>query len=428
MINIALLGYGTIGSGFYEILNGNKAKIENLIKAKINIKYIFVSDLQEKREEIIDEDILTDNYEKILSDPDIDIVVELIAEEGAAYNYIKDFLKKGKIVITANRDALAKHYSELMLLAEKNNAHLFFEASVAGGIPIIKAIREYLTGDNIIEIDGILNGTTNYILSIMENETISMKETIKIAQEKGIVEKDPAADLEGRDAVNKITILANLAFDISVDPSEIPCKGIEGITSYDIIYASELGYKIKLIASIKNINNKINIGVRPNLVDKDDYLATIDGVDNAVEIFSQYSKRLRFDGAGAGKYPTGNAVISDLIEAAKVLKEKKVKFEVNILKQTETFDLHAYLEQSFYIRLQIEKSKDIITDIKNIFSENDLADLFFKDNMTETPLLPVIIITKKIKEDKLNHILERIEDLNGVLTINNIIPIRERVN
>lgn len=163
------------------------------------------------------------------------------------------------------------------------------------------------------------------------------------------------------------------------------------------------------------------------MVDKEDYLATIDGVDNAVEIFSQYSQRLRFDGVGAGKYPTGNAVISDLIEAAKVLKEKKVKFEVNLLKHTETFDLHAYLEQSFYIRLQIEKDEDIIEEIKSIFSEKDLADLFFKDNMTETPLLPVIIITKKIKEDKLDDILERIEALNGVLTVNNIIPIKERV-
>ena len=427
MVNIALLGYGTIGSGFYEILEKNKAKIENLVKARVNIKYILVEDLEKEREEIKDKGILTDDYCRILDDSELDIIVELMSGKDGAFDYIKDFLKKGTTVITANKEVLAKNYTELMELAEKNNTHLFFEASVAGGIPIIKAIKEYLTGDNIFEIDAILNGTTNYILSVMEEKTISMKETLKLAQEKGISEENPSADLEGHDAANKISILANLAFDISVNPEDIPCRGVEGITSYDIIYAAELGYKIKLIASIKNIDNNINIGVRPNLVEKNEYLASIDGVDNAVEIFSQYSGRLRFDGKGAGKYPTGNAVISDLIEAVKVIKKKKVKFEVNKLEKIETFDLHANLEQPFYIRLQIEKDEEIIEEVKKKFSEEDIADLFFKDNMTETPILPVIIITKKIKERRLENILEDIDEIDGVLTINNIIPIREKV-
>ena len=428
MINIALLGYGTVGSGFYEILKNNKNKLENIVKEKIKLKHILIQDLTKKRENLADKSILTDDFNKILMDPEVDIVVELIGGEQAAYQYIKKSLVKNKIVITANKLLIAKHYNQLMTLAEHNDTHIYFEASVAGGIPIIKAIRDHLAGDNIQEIDAILNGTTNYILSVMEEKTISMKETIQEAQELGYAEQDPEEDLGGYDVLYKICILANLAFDISVNPEDIPCKGIKGITSYDLIYASELGYKIKLIASIKNINNKINIGVRPNLVEKGEYLASIDGVFNGIEVFSQYSQKLSFDGMGAGKYPSANAVISDLIEAAKTIKENKTKLELNPLEKTPTFDLHAYLEQSFYIRIQIEKDDQTINQIKEIFAEKDLAELFFKDNKTETPLLPVIIITKKIKEDKLEKIIEKIESLKGVLTINNIIPIKDTVS
>jgi len=426
MINIALLGYGTVGSGFYEILNNNKAKLENLVKSKLNLKHILVNDLKKERKSLKNKDILTDDYSRVIDDSDIDIAVILIGGRESAYQYIKDFLNKGKIVITANKLVLSENYFELMRLAERNQTHIFFEAAVAGGLPIVTAIKEYLPGDNIYEIDAILNGTTNYILSVMEEKTISMKETLNIAQEKGIVEADSSEDLEGRDAAHKISIIANLAYDISVNPQDIPSKGIEGITSYDIIYASELGYKIKLIASIKNINNKIKIGVRPHLINKDEYLAAVDGVHNAVEIYSEYTNRLRFEGKGAGKYPSANAVISDLIKASEAVKERKAKFEVNIIDNTETFDLHANLKQSFYIRIQIEKNDEIIDQIKAIFSEEDLAELFFKDNMTETPILPVIIITKNILEEELEDILTEIEEVNGVLTVNNIIPIKEK--
>jgi len=424
VINIALLGFGTVGSGFYEILKREKEKIEKKINDNVSIKYILVNDLNKNREQISPNIILTDSFEEIISDENIDIIIELIGGETPALEYIKRSLAAEKIVITANKLLVANHFNELIKLAEKNKTHIFFEASTAGGIPVINTIEDYLTGDKINELHGILNGTTNYILSVMEKETVSMPETIKKAQELGYAEQDPSSDLEGLDALYKIVILANLAFSCTVNPKDIYCKGIKGITSYDIMYAEELGYKIKLIASAVNKDSGLRISVSPFLIKKEDDFASVNGADNSLEIKSENLNHLFLKGPGAGKFPTGNAVIFDLIKASLFLygdyrKSRNKKFnEINI-------DRKPDFKQSFYIRLQIEKNDSVIENIKNIFDENNLADIILEDGSSDTPLLPLIILTRKISIRKIEIFMEDIENINGVLTVNNIIPLKE---
>ncbi|RCW89338.1 homoserine dehydrogenase [Halanaerobium sp. DL-01] len=424
MISIALLGFGTVGSGFYEILKREEEKIEEKINDKVSIKYILVNDLSKNREQISSDTIVTDSFEKIIADENIDIIIELIGGETPALDYIKRSLSAEKIVITANKLLVANYFKELIKLAEKNKTHIFFEASTAGGIPVINMVEDYLAGDKINELHGILNGTTNYILSVMEKETVSMPETIKKAQALGYAEQDPSSDLGGLDALYKIVILANLAFSCAVNPEDIYCKGIKGITSYDIMYAEELGYKIKLIAAAKREDSGLRIFVSPFLIKKDDDFASTVGADNSLEIKSENLNHLFLKGPGAGKFPTGNAVIFDLIKASRFLlgdykKSRSKKF--NNIKINRKSDF----KQSFYIRLQIEKNDSIIKNIKSMFDESNLADMILKDGSSDTPLLPLIILTRKISIQKIEKFMEYVENINGVLTINNIIPLKE---
>ncbi|RCW51550.1 homoserine dehydrogenase [Halanaerobium sp. MA284_MarDTE_T2] len=424
MISIALLGFGTVGSGFYEILKREEEKIEEKINDKVSIKYILVNDLSKNREQISSDTIVTDSFEKIIADENIDIIIELIGGETPALDYIKRSLSAEKIVITANKLLVANYFKELIKLAEKNKTHIFFEASTGGGIPVINMVEDYLAGDKINELHGILNGTTNYILSVMEKETVSMPETIKKAQALGYAEQDPSSDLGGLDALYKIVILANLAFSCAVNPEDIYCKGIKGITSYDIMYAEELGYKIKLIAAAKREDSGLRIFVSPFLIKKDDDFASTVGADNSLEIKSENLNHLFLKGPGAGKFPTGNAVIFDLIKASRFLlgdykKSRSKKF--NNIKINRKSDF----KQSFYIRLQIEKNDSIIKNIKSMFDESNLADMILKDGSSDTPLLPLIILTRKISIQKIEKFMEYVENINGVLTINNIIPLKE---
>ncbi|MGM0601745.1 MAG: homoserine dehydrogenase [Bacillota bacterium] len=424
MINVALLGFGTVGSGFYEILQKEKNKIYNKIGEEINVKYILVSDLTKDRTNISHNTVLTDSFNEIISDESLDIIIELIGGSTPALEYIKQSLKTKKIVITANKLVVANNFKELIKLAEKNKTHIFFEASTAGGIPVINTINDYLSADEIKEIYGILNGTTNYILSVMEKDTVSMPETIKKAQNLGYAEQDPSSDLEGLDALYKIVILANLAFSCSIDPDDIYCKGIKGITSYDIMYAEELGYKIKLIASAKMEKNGLRISVSPFLIEKEDDLASVTGADNSIEIISKNMQHLFLKGPGAGKFPTGNAVISDLIKASRFLNSD---YKTNYSKQYNKIKINREpdFKQSFYIRVQVEKDETVIDKIKNIFDESNLADMILKDGSSDTPLLPLVILTRKISINKIEKFMENIEDINGVLTVNNIIPLKE---
>lgn len=441
MIKIALLGCKGRAKSFYNVFKKKKTELERLINEKIKIKYILINnqDQDKNLNGFAEKKLLTSDFNKILVDPEVDIILELIGEEDLALDFILKSLKKEKVVITASRKAVAENYKEIQDLKRKYNTEIFFGAST-GPIPITKILSEFFLMDKIEKIEAVLNGSANYILSLMEKETISMKETIKKAEDLVQPGLEFDADLEGVDSLYKISIIADLAFKTIVEPEKINFKGIKGITSYDIIYAEELGYKIKLLATILNKGNEISIGVRPNLIKNDEYLAAVDANCNGIEINSTFNKKLSFQASADGNYSLLNLLNRDLFSALKFIKakndnslkansinekpeieEKKLDFD----KTKQISDLYSHLKNSFYIRLQLKKEESNMEEIKEIFSEKDLADLILHDNLTETPLLPVIIITKKIKESRLEKILSRIEDLDGVLTVNNIIPIKK---
>ena len=311
--NIALLGMGTVGRAVYE-------------EIKSNVSSVLVKDITKKRNIHFSEKIITNDFEEIIQDKNIDIVIELIGGETPAYNYIKRSIKSNKNVITANKEVMGKYGEELLDLAEKNNVFLLYEASVAGGIPIISPLVSDLSANDFSSIRGIINGTTNYILTKMANEKLELAEVLREAQDLGYAEADPTSDIDGFDAQYKISILSRIAFNSDVSIDQIYVEGISNIKSTDFAYASELGYTVKLLATA-SINNDKNllVKVHPALIPNHVPMSSVNGVLNAVEIKGDLVGTLWFQGAGAGAKATASSVLSDLIKIQNSEKKNKYK-------------------------------------------------------------------------------------------------------
>ena len=314
MINIAVLGYGTVGSGVVEVINTNHASINKRSGQDINIKYVL--DLREFPGDPVQE-ILVHDYNVILNDPEVKIVVEVMGGINPAYSFVKSALEAGKSVCTSNKELVAAHGAELLEIAKSMKVNFLFEASVGGGIPIIRPLNQSLTADEITEITGILNGTTNYILSKMTDEGSDFDSVLKIAQEKGYAERNPEADVEGYDACRKIAILTSLALGNQVDYQDIHTEGITKITDAEIKYAKELGGSIKLLGMSKFVDGTTYSMVAPFIIGGDHPLATVSGVFNGIFINGNVLGDTMFYGRGAGKLPTASAVVADVVDAVK---------------------------------------------------------------------------------------------------------------
>ena len=314
MINIAVLGYGTVGSGVVEVINTNHASINKRAGQDINIKYVL--DLREFPGDPVQE-ILVHDYNVILNDPEVKIVVEVMGGINPAYSFVKSALEAGKSVCTSNKELVAAHGAELLEIAKEDKVNFLFEASVGGGIPIIRPLNQSLTADEITEITGILNGTTNYILSKMTDEGSDFDSVLKIAQEKGYAERNPEADVEGYDACRKIAILTSLALGKQVDYQDIHTEGITKITDAEIKYAKALGGSIKLLGMSKFVDGTVYSMVAPFIIGGDHPLATVSGVFNGIFINGNVLGDTMFYGRGAGKLPTASAVVADVVDAVK---------------------------------------------------------------------------------------------------------------
>lgn len=314
MVNIAVLGYGTVGSGVVEVINRNYDSIAKRAGDEIKVKYVL--DLREFPGDPV-EDILVHDFDTILNDDDVKIVVEVLGGTTYAYDYVKKSLEAGKSVATSNKELVAAYGAKLLALAKENNVNFLFEASVGGGIPIIRPINQSLTADKITEITGILNGTTNYILSKMTDEDSKYEDVLKVAQEKGYAERNPQADVEGFDACRKIAILTSLAYGKQVDYEDIYTEGITKISSDDINYAKALDAQIKLLGTSKMVDGKIYSMVAPFMIGKDHPLANVNGVFNGIFIHGNVLGDTMFYGRGAGKLPTASAVVADVVDAVK---------------------------------------------------------------------------------------------------------------
>lgn len=314
MINISILGYGTVGSGVVEVLNTNHESIAVKAGQPINVKYIL--DLRDFPGDPMEDKVVHD-YQIIVNDPEIDIIVETMGGVNPAYQFVKQALEAGKSVCTSNKELVAKHGAELLEIAKEKDINFLFEASVGGGIPIIRPLNQSLTADEIEEITGILNGTTNYILTKMSAEDQDFETALKDAQDKGYAERNPEADVEGYDTCRKIAILSSLAYGSQVDYEDIYTEGITKITKTDMVYAKQLDASIKIVGSSRRDGDKIVAFVAPMMVNTENPLYNVNDVFNGIFVKGNVLGDTMFYGKGAGKLPTASAVMADVIDAAK---------------------------------------------------------------------------------------------------------------
>ena len=364
MIKIAVMGYGTIGSGVVEVLATNKDSIAKRAGDEIEVKYVL--DLRDFPGDPIEDKVVHD-YQTIVNDPEVSVVVETMGGVEPAYTFVKAMLEAGKHVTTSNKALVADKGAELIALAKAKNVNFLFEASVGGGIPIIRPLNSCLTADEIEEITGILNGTTNYMMTKMSNEGLEFEDVLKDAQEKGYAEKDPSADIEGYDACRKIAILTSLVCGQQVDFNDIHTEVITKISATDIKYAKQMGRVIKLLASSKKTENGYSAMVAPFLLSPEHPLYNVNDVFNAIFVHGNVLGDAMFYGSGAGKLPTASAVVADIVDIAKHL-NRNILIEWSS-KKLELVD-YKKAENVFFVRTTADKAK-----IESVFGNVEFVEV-----------------------------------------------------
>lgn len=424
-LKIALLGLGNVGSGVYKILTTNKKIIEKRSGYEIEVAKILVRNKNKKRNVDVDSSLITTNFEDILNDDEISIVVELIGGENPAKDYILKSLEKKKHIVTANKLLMAKCGTEIFNKAQEIGCvHVCYEASVAGGIPIIQGINEALTGNKIQQVIGILNGTTNYILSEMDTKGMSFEAALKDAKAKGYAEADPTSDIEGFDAVYKLDILTALCFNKKVADDKIFREGITKISKCDIELAKEFGYKIKLLAIGKINDGKLEISVHPAMIPTDHPLANVNGSYNAIMIKGDAVGDLMFYGKGAGDLPTGSAVVGDIISVAKNLKNKPNCLDLFDENDDEILKDFGDSVAEYYLRMNVLDTPGTLAEITSLFALNKISilSLIQRGNRTDGKT-DIIFMTHKTKEKSIRSFVKAFENLTDKFKVENIIRI-----
>lgn len=391
MINIGLLGLGTVGLGIVEIMNNRKNELKSTLGKELNIKKILVKDINKERDKTIDKILLTNDFEEILNDNDISIIIEVTSELEESYQYIKGALDKGKHVVTANKAVVSKYFEELSSLAKKRDRAFLYEASVGGGIPIIKPLKEEIAINEITQVQGILNGTSNYILTRMFNEGLDYDETLKIAQGLGYAEADPTSDVEGHDTQRKLRILSTIALKGRIGEEDILVRGIKGINSFDVQQIKKLNSTVKLIAEAKATDDKFTAVVQPTIIKTDTYFANVNMAYNSITVVGNNVGELKFYGAGAGKLPTANAVLRDVLDIGKNTYRKGNHLVTRRLKNK-----NKEINDKYYLRITPE-NKENLQVLEDIVDKTLCKD----DN--------IAIITKEVS---LQKILKIVDTLN----------------
>ena len=405
-MNIAILGVGTVGEAVAKILIQNKKLIAARCGEEIVPVIGVVRNLNKKRDVAIP---LTDDIDSVLERDDIDVFVELMGGVEEPFRVVSKILERKKAVVTANKALLAYHRYALQNLAQ--NTPFGFEASVAGGIPIIRALREGLSANHILSINGILNGTSNYILTSMMSKGSNFADALKKAQELGYAEADPTFDVGGFDAAHKLLILASIAYGVHGNPEDILIEGIEGITPEDIFFANDFEYVIKLLAIAKKTGDKVELRVHPALVPKDKMIAKTDGVTNAVSVVGDAVGETMFYGPGAGGPATASSVISDLIDIARDGKSPmlgyKAPFELNALELLDPSEIRT----KYYFRLRVEDKVGVLAKITNLMSENNLSiDSLLQKPKDESPYATLFFTTHTSVEKDVRRTMEILQE------------------
>ncbi len=409
-VKIALLGAGTIGSGVYRLIHKNMESIAEAHGVAIKIKYALVRDINKPRKNV-PQAVLTDDFSVILNDTEIQLVVEAMGGTEPALQYALSCLEAGKTYVTANKELIAKHWDKLEKAAAKTSAGLYFEASVAGGIPIIKSITDGLQANNIKSIMGIINGTTNYVLSKMSEENWEYKQALKKAQTMGYAEPDPTNDVEGFDAVYKLAILASLAFRQRVCVNDVSREGITKVTKQDTIYAEELGYVIKLLAIGKRSEKGLQLQVHPTMIGKEHPLASVSGPFNAIFINGSAVGELMLYGRGAGDMPTASAIVSDIINA---LTEKTHMRYPFIIEPNGAKKILDDWQSAFYIRFTVMDKPGVLSKISGLFAKYNVSLESVVQKGKQQKNVALVIITHRASEKAFMHAIEEINKLDFV--------------
>lgn len=416
-IGIGLIGFGTIGTGVVKGLLENGEILADRLGVKLVLKKIADIDTRKDRGIKLEAGILTTDAFSVINDPDVHVVVELIGGTGVAKDVVMKALEAGKPVVTANKALLAKYGRDIFALAKKNNADIYFGASVGGGIPIIRALREGLVANQIESIHGILNGTCNFILTKMEQEKLSFDKALKDAQSAGYAEADPALDVDGHDTAHKTAILASLAYGLNVPIESVYVEGVRGLSETDIRYSLDLGYRIKLLAVIKRVETSVEVRVHPALVPLDHVLASVNGTYNAVMVRGNLCGKTLFYGRGAGQAPTASTVLGDIADVVRNMVSNSpcrvpaVAWLARRMKITDINDI----ETRYYLRLALRDKPGVLAKITAVLGTHDIsiASVFQKEGK-EGECVPVVLVTHVSKEKAMMKAISDIKALDVV--------------
>lgn len=419
---IALLGMGTVGGGVYEIIEKQKEEMPFKIGAALEVVKVLVRN-KAKYADRIPAEKLTDVWEDVIGDDSIDIVVEVMGGIEPARTYIKAALEKGKHVVTANKDLMAMHGHELLELAGEHHCDLLFEAAVAGGIPIIRPLKQCLAGNNITEIMGIINGTTNFILTKMKEDGMDFGEALQLATDLGYAEADPTADIEGYDAGRKLAIMASIAFHTPVTFDDVFTEGITKITAKDMRYAKEMGCSIKLLGIAKNTETGIEVKVHPTMIPENHPLAAVNDSFNAVFVHGDAVDDAMFYGRGAGALPTGSAVVGDIMDVARnMLFHCNGRIGCSCYKNLPIKRIGDTTSR-YYIRMRLEDRAGTLAAMAGVFAENDASIAILLQKETIENDAEIVVVTHDVAEKKFIDAIKEFSSMEMVKEISSIIRV-----
>lgn len=421
-VGIGLLGFGTVGGGVVRVLSENRERIERQIGARAAIRRILVRDLVKPRPVTVPPGLLTNRISDVLDDPDIDLIIEVMGGLAPAGEYLERAISAGKHVVTANKELLARNGRDLIRQAERAGVHFRFEAAVAGGIPIISALKESLAANRVSQVMGIVNGTTNYILTAMTERGADYASALREAQELGYAEADPASDVDGWDAAYKLAILAAIAFGSRVSVDDILVEGVRHVEPADITYAGELGYRVKLVAIGEELGTRIGVRVHPALIPLSHPLATVNGVYNAIFVRGNAVGDLMFYGRGAGEGPTASAVLGDVIAVARDLSSAGPRricscyYENTIMPPDE-------LQTRYYLRIEVTDRPGVLAKIAGAFGAHEvsLESVIQKGHGSDPVTL--VFVTHRVREADVRAALHEINGLRVVHAVKNVLRV-----
>lgn len=430
VVQVGICGLGTVGGGTLTVLANNNGIIKSRA-VKIQVTRVAERDLGRAKALLdqlgLNDVIISDNWQELVADPKIDIVVELIGNVTIAEELIRTALANGKSVVTANKDLMASHGGELLALAEEHGVDLLFEASVAGGIPIIQAIKEGFAGNRIKQVMGIVNGTTNFILTNMTEQGTSFKTALQEAQDLGYAEADPTSDVEGYDAARKIAILASIAFNSRVVDSQVPKEGITNISNWDIAYAEEFGYIIKMLGIARTDGESIEVRVHPVMLPKTHPLATVRDSYNAVFIEGDAVEKSMLYGRGAGALPTGSAVVGDIINAARnIVHDSRARWSCTCYRDLPVKTLEE-TSSKYYVRMLALDYPGVFAAITAKLGEQEVSmDSVMQKRRLSADEAEIVMITHKVRHDHMVNALAEIAKLDCVSQVNGMIRVEDQ--